>query len=218
VGPRHIISWATGASSAKSGAIELEKKARTQKRLQAIYATEATLPHVNDLLRTYRGSKEEIETMASRAELACQYNAAAFSGFFLRPTPSGTLVDDSIRAIPRRPAPPQAVVNALRGFKSVKFVSHGVTFILDKSGMKHILERHHPRFWNGTIRTKQSFFSKKALAQDIIDGIRQIINQNRAAMCKIINSGGTGQIIGSINGRIFVVGFRRFRINQFYPK
>ncbi len=43
---------------------------------------------------------------------------------------------------PSRAADPSAVVNALSGFRSRRFVVDGVTILLDKSGMKHIMERH----------------------------------------------------------------------------
>lgn len=43
------------------------------------------------------------------------------------------------------------------------------TLLLDKKGMKHILERHHPLYWNGTVKATQSFLGKKMTVKDIQD-------------------------------------------------
>lgn len=60
-------------------------------------------------------------------------------------------VDEVVEAVaPIRAADPKAVVNALSSWNSRKFFVDGQNLLLDKSGLKHILERHHPSFWNGT--------------------------------------------------------------------
>ena len=57
-------------------------------------------------------------------------------------------------------ANPQKVINALKDFISVKWNFGNQNFLLDKKGMKHILERHHPEYWNGTIKNTQTFLDK----------------------------------------------------------
>ncbi|MDG6614265.1 RHS repeat-associated core domain-containing protein, partial [Staphylococcus aureus] len=44
-------------------------------------------------------------------------------------------------------AKPEKVVNDLKNFEGKNFHFGNETFKLDKAGMKHILERHHPEYW-----------------------------------------------------------------------
>ena len=56
-------------------------------------------------------------------------------------------VDDVIR----RHADDVAV-RALRGWSSRRFQVGGHTLLLDRKGMKHILQRHHPDYWDGSVK------------------------------------------------------------------
>lgn len=53
-----------------------------------------------------------------------------------------------------------AVINALRRFNSKTFSFGKHKYLLDKSTMKHILKRHHPAYWDRSIKVNQSFFKK----------------------------------------------------------
>lgn len=90
-------------------------------------------------------------------------------------------------------------------------------FLLDKSGMKHILERHHPNFWDGSVKKTQSFFDKNMSIDDISNAIHDVMKQNRDILIK---KGTTGmyQITGSYNGIEYVLGLKNGRVGQFYPK
>jgi hypothetical protein len=88
--------------------------------------------------------------------------------------------------------------------------------ILDKSGLKHILERHHPNFWNGTTKATQSFFPKNMSVDEIRSGIGEVLKQNAARVGQI-GSNGVGQIEGTVNGIRYVLGLNRGRVGQFYP-
>ena len=74
---------------------------------------------------------------------------------------------------------PEKVVNTLSNFDSrkMKFGQH--EFLLDKKGMKHILERHHPSYWNGTTKTKQTFINNHLTPDDIADIVHSVLKQNR---------------------------------------
>ncbi|QUI20894.1 hypothetical protein HZI73_00585 [Vallitalea pronyensis] len=114
-------------------------------------------------------------------------------------------------------ANPDAVINALSDFKGKKMLFGDKTFLLDKSGMKHILERHHPSFWDGSIKKAQSFFDKNMSVDDVSDAIHDIMKQNRDTL---INKGTKGmyQIKGTYNGTDYVIGFKNGRVGQFYPE
>jgi Pre-toxin TG len=113
-------------------------------------------------------------------------------------------------------AEPSKVVNVLANFQSKKFVVDNQTFLLDKRGMKHILERHHPEYWDGSIKAKQTFLRKNMSIDEIVNAIETIIRQNRDTLLK---NGTTFsyQIKGTYNGIEYVVGFNKGRVGQFYP-
>ena len=109
-----------------------------------------------------------------------------------------------------------AVVNALRRFNSKMFYFGKHKYLLDKSTMKHILTRHHPAYWNGTIKANQSFFSKKTSIDDIINIINSVMKQNRDILVRAGN--GSATFTGRHNGQLYQISIRNGRITQFYPK
>ncbi|WHX88036.1 T7SS effector LXG polymorphic toxin [Bacillus paralicheniformis] len=113
----------------------------------------------------------------------------------------------------------EKVVNALSNFKSKKMTFGDQHFLLDKKGMKHILERHHPEYWDGSVKTTQSFFKKDLSIDDITKAIESILKQNRDTLTDKGFRGTTGkqQLTGTYNGVKYVVGFKKGRIGQFYP-
>jgi RHS repeat-associated protein len=114
-------------------------------------------------------------------------------------------------------AEPGAVINALSDFHSKKMVFGGNSFLIDKSGMKHILERHHPDFWDGSVKETQSFLNGKLSIEDVSNSIYEVMKQNRDILTKK-GSKGMYQITGSVDGIEYVVGLKNGRIGQFYPK
>ena len=65
-------------------------------------------------------------------------------------------------------AKPHKVINDLKGFQTKNFhFGNQQTFKLEYSGMKHILERHHPEYWNGTIKRDQTFLPKDMSINEI---------------------------------------------------
>ncbi|OPH47371.1 hypothetical protein BC351_40160 [Paenibacillus ferrarius] len=114
-------------------------------------------------------------------------------------------------------ARPKSVVNALSNFSSTTMTFGNNKFLLDKSGMTHILERHHPSYWDGSVKSSQTFFNENLSIDDISNGIQSVMNQNRQTL---INRGSTGmyQITGSFNGTEYILGLNNGRVGQFYPK
>lgn len=49
---------------------------------------------------------------------------------------------------------------ALRSFRprTYQYGSHQVRFT--RSGLGHMLRRHHPRYWDGSVETTQSYFPR----------------------------------------------------------
>ncbi len=104
----------------------------------------------------------------------------------------------------------------LSQFQGKRFNVGPHTFLLDRSNLKHILTRHHPAFWDGSVaKDAQSFFNENVNVNEIITIIREVMDQNR----EIILLKGTNrqfQIEGFFNGVKYTVGFRKGLIGQFY--
>lgn len=92
--------------------------------------------------------------------------------------------------------------------------SHKV--LLDKKGMKHILERHHPLFHNGTIRATHSFFPKNTSVCDIENAIFEVLSQNQAAIDRI-GMRSIGTMFGTVNGVRYQLGLNFGKVGQFFP-
>ncbi|NKZ01051.1 hypothetical protein [Nocardiopsis alborubida] len=117
---------------------------------------------------------------------------------------------------PSRPALPERVINDLRDFDS-RIMKYGDSvFMLDRSGLKHILERHHPAYWNGSKKADQSYFLQSMSIDDVVDAIGQVMNQKKG---ELIEKGSLGmyQISGKVGGEKFVLGLKNGRVGQFYP-
>jgi hypothetical protein len=82
--------------------------------------------------------------------------------------------------------------------------------------MKHILERHHPSFWDGTDKASQSFFSKKMTPLEIEAAIGEVLKQNRTRVAEI-GANGIDRITGVVNGVKYQLGLNRGRVGQFFP-
>lgn len=115
-----------------------------------------------------------------------------------------------------RKAPPERVVAAVQKFRSTYFKAGSETFLLDSKGLRHILERHHPRYWNGSVKSSQSFLSEHLSVGDVADAIKSIMSQNRQKLIKI-GTTKQGQINGTWGGVKYVIGLNRGRVGQFYP-
>lgn len=114
-------------------------------------------------------------------------------------------------------AKPHEVVNELKTFQSRKYIFGGQSFLIDKRGMKHILERHHPNLWDGSVKAQQSFFNKEMTVNDVADAIESIMKQNREELTKK-GTKFSYQIRGIYEGQQYVVGFQKGRVGQFYPE
>jgi RHS repeat-associated protein len=112
--------------------------------------------------------------------------------------------------------PPHRVVNALKDFQPRKFQFGDRTFLIDKSGMKHILERHHPEYWNGTLRSQQTFLDPSLEVDEVADIAENVLQQNRS---RLIERGNVGAypVVGEVGGVKYQVGINNGRIAQMFP-
>lgn len=108
------------------------------------------------------------------------------------------------------------LLNGLSNFQGKNFQFGSQFFVLDKKGMKHILERHHPHYWRGESKKTQTFFDDHMSISDIQDAISDVLKQNRE---RLLQRGPKGmyQLAGISGGREYVLGINQGRIGQFYP-
>lgn len=77
--------------------------------------------------------------------------------------------------------------------------------------MKHILERHHPKCWGGSVKTRQSFLSPKLSIKDVANVVRDVMRQNRDVL---VGKGTVTkfQLSGTSGGVDYVVGLNSGRV------
>ena len=137
---------------------------------------------------------------------------------------SGSVNEILAKRDPIIPRPRRGELNdALRGFRTQTFrVSRSVAFTLNRDGMRHILQSHHPKYWDGSKEDNQTFFDKDMDYRDIVREIRDVVEENK----EILNSLSANQqcqVTATIGGvfkrRTYVLGVKSGRlIGQFFPK
>ncbi|MGC5332888.1 polymorphic toxin-type HINT domain-containing protein [Micromonospora sp. DT62] len=107
-------------------------------------------------------------------------------------------------------------IPALRNWQSERFQFGNQQLLLDKKGMEHILTRHHPAHWDGSVKAQQSFFDRSMSVEDVQGAIGSVMRQNRDTLAR---RGGRGmyQVQGNVNGVNYVLGVNNGRVGQFYP-
>ncbi len=197
------------------GIDKVSKVAKAGSKVAAIKALEASKA----------GIKKGIEYVKIPNVFEQQYAMAGGSGTFPFNVIDGENYKNSALEIFKasstvqglKKAKPHEVVNELKTFQSRKYTFGGQSFLIDKRGMKHILERHHPNLWDGSIKSQQSFLNKEMTVNDVADAIESIMKQNREELTKK-GTKFSYQIRGSYEGQQYVVGFQKGRVGQFYPE
>ncbi|NTW21044.1 MAG: hypothetical protein HGA42_16260 [Nostocales cyanobacterium W4_Combined_metabat2_030] len=121
------------------------------------------------------------------------------------------------------PRPGKGDLNdALSGFRTQTFrVSRSVAFLLNRDGMRHILQSHHPKYWDGSKEEYQTFFDKDMNYRDIVREIRDVVEENKEILNRVSpnQSCQVTATIGKLNRRSYVLGVKSGRlIGQFFPK
>lgn len=95
--------------------------------------------------------------------VAVKIGAKLVTVHVVRSAATRAAAQQAAQAMTLRVAAPHVVTNALKSFQTLRFQTGNRIFSLDKPGMEHILVRHHPSYWNGSLpsgsATPQSFFA-----------------------------------------------------------
>ncbi|MFJ7746944.1 hypothetical protein [Peribacillus sp. NPDC097295] len=114
-------------------------------------------------------------------------------------------------------APTSKVTNALAKFTTGTFKTGSHTFKLTKTDMKHMLTRHHPKYWDGTVKASQTFYNPNLSVNDVKKIALTIAKQNSSTLSKK-GTNATFQVEGTVNGIKYVMGITKGHIKQLYPK
>jgi len=107
----------------------------------------------------------------------------------------------------------------LKDFTTKPFNFGKSVFTLEKKDMDHILTRHHPNYWDGSLPKNggiQTFFEKNTSLDEIYNAIESIMNQNS----KTLIAKGTRKeyiIVGLFEGKSYEIAIRGGRVGSFYP-
>lgn len=122
----------------------------------------------------------------------------------------------------------KAAQNALKslGFNGVKLKlgNTGKYVNFSKGRFEHILTRHHPKYWTGSVGSngKQSFFDPNLSAKTIQNYIKQTINSNSKSINSKIKKDTTINVVQKINGTRYNLGLyvdqnKQIYVRTFYP-
>ncbi|MGW2574467.1 DUF6531 domain-containing protein [Streptomyces nondiastaticus] len=105
---------------------------------------------------------------------------------------------------------------ALRDWRNQTFRIGPHDVRLDKAGMKHFLERHHPDYRRGKDKATQTNFDSRTTVDELRDVVREVLKQNRD---EVIRRGVRGmyQMEGEVNGVKYTLGMNKGRVGQLYP-
>lgn len=106
--------------------------------------------------------------------------------------------------------------NSLKSFKTSTYLTGNSKFLLTKSDMEHMLVRHHPKYWTGGVKAKQTFFSPNLSINDINNIALQVAKQNRSIL-QLRGTNGIYQVTGKVNGVSYTLGISKGHIKQLYP-
>lgn len=94
----------------------------------------------------------------------------------------------------------------------------GIPLKLTKERMEHILKRHHPKYWNGSIEKKQSFFRADETMGSIMKKIDTVMRDNADQIVKKGLNSKRYQVRTEIENVTYVLGIQEGKVMQFYPQ
>ncbi|MFE4133211.1 hypothetical protein [Peribacillus sp. YIM B13482] len=114
-------------------------------------------------------------------------------------------------------APTSKVTNALAKYSTGTYKTGSHTFKLTKTDMKHMLTRHHPKYWDGSVKAKQTYYNPDLSVNAVKKFALNIAKQNKTTLSKK-GTTSTFQVTGTVDGVKYVLGITKGHIKQLYPK
>ncbi|NNE95550.1 MAG: hypothetical protein HKN24_05925, partial [Acidimicrobiales bacterium] len=211
---RHIRYWA---------GTRLES-ARLTARLKSaeLGSVDLGLPNTDDLARLRVAIGEQLDRVADGARITFGLDGPHLAGVYLArgvdDLPTRTQWPLGGGSVPPSLPPNVAATkaaNALRDWQSPVIRIGDRVITIPKERMIHILTRHHPDFWEGTVRSRQSFLPKSWTVDDIEAAIRHALSENRERVLHR-SEGKPVDLHGTINGRAYSGVVQDGVVQQFY--
>ncbi|MFJ3406760.1 polymorphic toxin-type HINT domain-containing protein [Promicromonospora sp. NPDC090134] len=110
----------------------------------------------------------------------------------------------------------------LKNWKPKSFRYGDTTLVLQRGGMQHILERHHPTYFDPEqARQKNDFFRESRTVDDIVGLIDQVVRQRTDELAAIARRSNPeqqrGEVEATIDGVTYLLAVRQGGIRSFYP-
>ena len=121
-----------------------------------------------------------------------------------------TRVKEIIRKGHRR-VNPNKLDSLLKGFQPQSFQVGDKSVDLLKGDFKHLMERHHPDYWNGSMEKTQSFFADRPKTEEMKGMMEEIIQKNQDKILKrgFYTNDDSIKMIASIRKEFLETGIRR---------
>lgn len=110
----------------------------------------------------------------------------------------------------------------LKNWKPKTFRYGNTTLVLQRGGMQHILERHHPTYFDpAQVRTRNDLFRESRTVDEIVDLIDQVVRQKTGEIEVIARKPRPEQQVGNveatIDGVTYRLGVNQGAIGTFHP-
>ncbi|TVZ38034.1 intein/intein [Alteromonadaceae bacterium 2753L.S.0a.02] len=88
---------------------------------------------------------------------------------------------------------------------------------ISKENMEHFLTRHHPRMWDGSTATRQTFFDKDMSILDVENAVLAVMKQNGSKLMALGVRAPSGTVMGIYKGKRYQLGIRHGQVGLFFP-
>lgn len=108
----------------------------------------------------------------------------------------------------------------MKGFRGRPFqISSNSSLLLDSDRLTHIVQSHHPDYWDGSKEKYQTSFKRGTTRRDIMRIIKAVIGHEDNKSKLIHNFRKRCQVTGTFQGIEYVLGMDELgRIGQLFPK
>ncbi|XGC80995.1 hypothetical protein ACES2L_00680 [Bdellovibrio bacteriovorus] len=116
-------------------------------------------------------------------------------------------------------APRHELINALNKYSGRSIQIAKKKIVLNKERMTHILERHHPKYWDGTVpkNAQQTFLKPEFSVSDVERLIFDIIMKNRVKVAEAIGSSENIKLVQVVDNVEYSMLIVEGKIVQFFP-
>lgn len=121
------------------------------------------------------------------------------------------------RTVRYAPVAASTVANALKTFTTLQLRAGAHTFKLDKAGIRHILTRHHPKYWDGSAKRAQTFLNPHMSISDVKALVHSALKQWPSTL-KSKGTNSTFTLSGKVDGVKYTFTVQNGRVVQFYPR